>query len=100
MRDTLLNEEMIAIHQDRLAKPGMRIMYAPCGDYQCEIWARPLSDAARSADGTGSPVASAEVRSRASSAGTTIQGRRAGAIDVPSVRSRDVRGGVAGPLAA
>ena len=46
MRDTLLNEEMIAIHQDRLAKPGMRIMYAPCGDYQCEIWARPLVDGA------------------------------------------------------
>ena len=60
MRATLLNEDMLAIHQDALARPGGRVGYCGCGSAggggstttldagprdettQCQIWARVL----------------------------------------------------------
>lgn len=48
-REVLFNEEMLAVHQDKLAKPGGRVATPTCSGASpnapappCQVWARPL----------------------------------------------------------
>jgi len=45
MKSVLLNKEIIAINQDKLAIPGDRIGFWPCseGDHICQLWTKQLA---------------------------------------------------------
>ncbi len=59
MRETLLNKEILAIHQDEMGVPGVRVGYVKCDENAegsparlqdektaCQVWARPLKGGA------------------------------------------------------